>query len=116
MSTTSAGSEKLAEALSLLEEAAKEKKDEIRTLIAEKYTHLKGAVVDAEHGAAEALSAAQKRAVDALIHAKEVSEEKIKKAAHTVDSHVHQNPWPYIGGTAVVALLLGYILGKKGKD
>lgn len=112
MSTTTASGEKLSEALKLLEEAAKEKKEEIRSLIEDKYTHLRAAVVDAEHGAAEALTAAQK----ALLHAKEVSEEKIRKAARTVDSHAHQNPWPYIGGTAVVALLLGYILGRKSKD
>jgi ElaB/YqjD/DUF883 family membrane-anchored ribosome-binding protein len=113
MTTTTASSEKISEALRLLEEAAKEKKDELRHLASEKYTHLKEALVDTEHAAAEALSAAQKRAVEALVHAKDVSEEKIKKAASAVDHQVHANPWPYIGGTAVVALLFGYILGRK---
>jgi ElaB/YqjD/DUF883 family membrane-anchored ribosome-binding protein len=32
-----------------------------------------------------------------------------------VDKSVHRNPWPYIGGTAAVALLLGYILGRNRK-
>ncbi len=105
--------EKIAEALKLLEEAAKDKKDEIRSLVSNKYTHLKTALVDAEHSAAETLSAAQKRAVEALIHAKEVSTEKVKECACKVDNHVHENPWPYIGGTAIVALLAGYILGRK---
>ncbi len=105
--------DKIAEALKLLEEAAKEKKDELRNLVSNKYTHLKTVLVDAEHSAAEALSAVQKREIEALLHAKEVSAAKVKEAATIVDGHVRSNPWPYIGGTAVVALLAGFILGHK---
>ena len=105
--------EKISEALKLLEEAAKDKKEELRGLVSDKYAHLKSALVSAEHSAAETLSAAQKRAVEALIHAKDVSAEKVKHAATVVDSHVHANPWPYIGGAAIVALLAGYIMGRK---
>jgi ElaB/YqjD/DUF883 family membrane-anchored ribosome-binding protein len=113
MTTTTASSEHLSEALKLLETAAKEKKDEIRNLVSDKYTHLKSALMDAEHSTADALSLAQKRAVEALIHAKQVGEENVKKAAQAVDTKAHENPWPFIGGTAVVALLFGYILGRK---
>lgn len=116
MSATTQSSEKLSEALKLLEEAAKEKKDEIRSLITEKYTNLRSAVVEAEHGAEQALTSAQRKAVEAIVHAKEVSQEKIKQAATAVDSQVHERPWPVIGGVAAAALLLGYILGRKGKD
>ena len=111
METTS--NEKISEALKLLEEAAKDKKDEIRNLVTNKYTHLKGALVDAEHSASEVLTAAQKRAVEALIHARDVSTEKVKVCATVVDDQVHANPWPYIGGSALVALLAGYIMGRK---
>lgn len=105
--------EKISEALKLLEEAAREKKDELRNLVSNKYTHLKTALVDAEHSAADTLTAAQKRAIEALLHAKDVSKEKVKEAATAVDGHVHTNPWPFIGGTAVLALLAGYIMGRK---
>lgn len=104
---------KIAEALILLEEAAKAKKEELRNLVSDKYTHLKSALVDVEHAAVETLSAAQKREIEALIHAKEVSTEMVKEAATAVDHQVHAHPWPYIGGTAVVALLAGYILSRK---
>ena len=106
-------SEKVSEALRLLEEAAKEKKDELRGLVANKYAHLKSVLSDAEHTALDTLSAAQKRAVEALMRAKEVGKEKAKEAATAVDEHVHENPWPYIGGVAVAGLLIGYILGRK---
>ncbi len=105
--------DKIAEALKLLEEAAKEKKDELRNLVSDKYTHLKTVLVSAEQSAAESLCAAQKREIDALIHARDVSAAKVKEAATAVCDHVQTNPWPYIGGTAVIALLAGYVMGHK---
>ncbi len=110
-STTS--NEKISEALALLEEAAKDKRDEVRNLITGKYENLRGAVVQAEHTAAEVLTAAQKRAVEAILHAKEVGQEKVKHAATVVDDQVHATPWPFIGGAALTALLVGYILGRR---
>jgi len=106
-------SEKIAEALKLLEEAAKEKKDELRHLVTDKYSHLKTVLIDAEHNVADTLTAAQKRAVESIIHAKDVSQEKVKEMATAVDAQVHVNPWPYIGGAALTAFLFGYILGRK---
>ena len=38
-------SEKLSEALELLEEAAKQKKEELRSVMSDKYKHLKNAIV-----------------------------------------------------------------------
>lgn len=111
MATTN--TENIAEALKFLEEAAKEKKDELRNLVSNKYTHLKTALVNVEHSGAETLTTAQKRVIDELIHAKEASTEKVKQAATAVDHHAHATPWPFIGGTAVVALLIGSILGRK---
>ena len=58
---------------------------------------------------------AKTHAVEAAIHAKDIGIEKAREMASDVDQHVHRNPWPYIGGTAVVGLLLGYILGRNRK-
>jgi len=30
-----------------------------------------------------------------------------------LDENVHQSPWGYIGGVALGALILGFILGRK---
>lgn len=105
--------EKIAEALSLLEEAAKAKTEELRDLVSDRYTHLRSALTEAVNPIAETLSAAQKREIAALVQAREVITEKVKETATVVDEHVHTNPWPVIGGTAVAALLVGYILGHK---
>jgi ElaB/YqjD/DUF883 family membrane-anchored ribosome-binding protein len=71
--------------------------------------------VEAESSLVKSLSDARKHAVEAAAHAKDVSVEKTKEIAQDVNKSVHQNPWAYIGGTAVVGLLLGYILGRNRK-
>jgi ElaB/YqjD/DUF883 family membrane-anchored ribosome-binding protein len=108
-------SEKIAEALKLLEEAALQKKDELKSVMSDKYTHLKSVIVEAESSLVKSLAEAKKHAVEAAAHAKDVGVEKAKEIAHDVDKNVHHNPWAYIGGTAVVGLLLGYILGRNRK-
>jgi ElaB/YqjD/DUF883 family membrane-anchored ribosome-binding protein len=107
--------EKISEALKLLEEAAKERKDELRNAMSDKYTHLKNAIVEGEHNLVKSLSDARKHAVEAALHAKDVGVEKVREVAHDVDKSVHHNPWPYLAGTAAVGLLLGYILGRSRK-
>ena len=107
------GTEKISEALKLLEEAARDKKDDLRNLMANKYTHLKGVVADTEHDIMDSLAIAKKRTADALTKATEVGGAKAKEIAGEVDESVHQYPWPYIGGVALGALLIGYILGRN---
>jgi ElaB/YqjD/DUF883 family membrane-anchored ribosome-binding protein len=108
-------SEKIAEALKLLEEAAREKREELKSAMSDKYTHLKNLVVETEHSLAQSLSDVAKRAAAAAAHAKDISVEKAREVARDADESVHKNPWPYIGGTAVVGVLLGYILGRNRK-
>ena len=105
--------EKLTEALKLLEEAAREKQDNLRRLVSDKYVHLKTAIGDTEHSVIESLAAAGKHTLEGTLHAKDAGAEQLKQASAAVDEHVHANPWPYVGGTALAALLFGYILGRK---
>ncbi len=106
-------SEKIGEALRLLEEAAKGKKEELRNLAANKFQNLKAALGATEQTVAAAVSDAGKRAAEAARQAAEVGAEKAKVVAADVNKQVHENPWPYIGGAAVVGVLFGYILGRN---
>ena len=105
--------EKLTEALKLLEEAAVEKKEEIKGMLTAKCRNLKDLVISSEMSGEETLAALKKKVTDAAKKIQEVSVEKSKEIASTVDESAHKNPWYFIGGAAIGGLLLGYILGKK---
>jgi len=108
-------SENIAAALKLLEEAAKQKKDELRTLMSDKYTNLRSLIMESESSLMESLITAKDHALEAAGDVKEAGVEKAREIARNVDMGVHQNPWPYIAGSAVVGMLLGCILGRSRK-
>ena len=108
-------SENIAAALKLLEEAAKQKKDELRTIMSDKYTNLRSLILENESGLMESLTVVKDHALEAATDVKEASVEKAREIARDVDEGVHQNPWPYIAGSAVISVLLGYILGRSRK-
>jgi len=107
--------EKITEALKLLEEAAIQKKDELKSVLADKYTNLRDVVLDTECSLGKSLADTRKQAVEAALRVKEIGVEKARKIAGDVDQHVHSNPWQYIAGTAAVGVLLGYLLGRNRK-
>ena len=115
MEHTHASNENIAAALKLLEEAAKLKKEEFKSVLTDKYTHLKNAIMETESGFVKSLSDAKKHAAEAAAHAKEVSLQKARVVAGAVDTNVRQNPWSYIGGTAAIGVLLGYTLARNRK-
>ena len=100
---------KFEEALQLLNEAAKDKKDEIQRLLSDKYTNIKDAIENTVDENRDRLNRLRKVAGETL----ESGQEKIEEVIEDVDKRVRKNPWPYIGGVAVGALLLGYILGSS---
>lgn len=108
-------SDKLADALKLLEEAARQKKDELKTVMADKYTHLKGLILENEAALLKTVGTAKDGVVQAAMHAKDASVEKARELAHDTDKRVHESPWSFIAGSAVVGLLLGYVLGRARK-
>jgi ElaB/YqjD/DUF883 family membrane-anchored ribosome-binding protein len=105
----SPSSEKIHEALNLLREAAKDKKDELRKTVSNQYGDLKDVL--GSFGAT--VSEKTKAAVDCVKQVAETGQEKAKEAAKAVDESVHEKPWHYIAGVAVGALLLGYLLGRR---
>jgi ElaB/YqjD/DUF883 family membrane-anchored ribosome-binding protein len=102
-------SKKFEEALQLLNEAAREKKDEIGRLLSDKYSHIRDVVQDAAERNRETFRRVKKQAERVW----EDNSEKVREFAEDVDEQVHKNPWPYIGGAALAALLLGFILGNS---
>ncbi|MCX6993062.1 MAG: hypothetical protein NT011_07965 [Kiritimatiellaeota bacterium] len=58
-------SEKILEALKLLEEAATQKNDELKSVISDKYTHLRNVILETESSLVKSLSDTRKHAVKA---------------------------------------------------
>lgn len=101
--------QKIDEALSLLNEAAKGQKDELSAIISEKYSNLKGSLTDLE-------SKAEDRAEDGLDRLKELREaatEQAKNAAGEVDRRAHEDPWKTFGWTVLGALAVGVLIGRR---
>ena len=112
-STDTHSNEKIAEALKLLESAAREKRDNFKTLINDRYDHLKDALLEGESNVKQQFEQVRARTAESATHFREVGEDKVREVAAQLDESVHDNPWPYIGGVAFVSLMMGYILGRK---
>ena len=107
------GHKKFEEAIHLLNQAAKEKKEELQNLLRSKYGDIREVLEHAAGEHRERLSEeAKKIAEDALNEGRL----RLKEAAEEVDASVRQNPWPYIVGAAVTALIVGYLLGSSSKE
>jgi ElaB/YqjD/DUF883 family membrane-anchored ribosome-binding protein len=111
--TDAQSNEKIAEALKLLESAAREKRDQFKTLINDRYDNLKDVLLEGESNVKQQLETVRARTAENATHFREVGEDKVREVASQLDESVHDNPWPYIGGVAFVSLMMGYILGRK---
>jgi ElaB/YqjD/DUF883 family membrane-anchored ribosome-binding protein len=108
-------SESIEAALKLLDEAAKQKKDEVVAAMSDRYTNLRNLIIENEGSLMKSLATAKQHAIDATTHVKEAGVDKAREIAHDVDDGIHENPWPYIAGSSLVSVLVGFILGRSRK-
>ena len=119
---------RIEQALQLLEEAAKDKKDELRSHIGKSYSNIKeifggnshhplGEATEKVHSVIEESAKQLKQKIE---NGKAFITDAQKRSQETVselNKEVHENPFPYLGIVAVTSLVAGFILGrKKGGD
>jgi ElaB/YqjD/DUF883 family membrane-anchored ribosome-binding protein len=102
MATARAGNETLHEALAQLNEASKERREEIQKLIDDKYTNLRDAFGGAARASADWVKEQGKEMADAS-----------KLTAVAVDRSVRRHPWAYVGGAAATGFLLGLLVSRR---
>ena len=105
-------SKKFEEALHLLNEAAREKKDEIQNLLKDRYTEIRDVVEEA----AKKSKKRYRRVKDSAEEWVGEGQDSIQEVVSDLDDKVHENPWAYLGGAAVAALLVGFILGSSSRN
>ena len=83
--------------------------------MSDKYSNLRSLIMEDESNLMKSLATAKDQALEAAIKLKAASVEKAREISCAVDKNVHENPWPYIAGSAVAGVLLGFILGRNRK-
>lgn len=101
------------DAIKLLEEAAKDKREEVQTLFSGNYEHLKDLFRENEKSLMKTLHNAKDSAVETATDLEKEGVRKARKLGHDVDENVHEFPWRYIGGSVLTGLLLGVALQRK---
>jgi ElaB/YqjD/DUF883 family membrane-anchored ribosome-binding protein len=110
--TSNGSNKKFEEALNLLNEAARDKKDEIQRLISDKYSNIKDMFEETVSMNRAKVERVRHLAEDAI----ERGQETLRETATDLDESVRRNPWAYIGGVAAGALLIGFIMGSSRRD
>lgn len=100
---------RLEDALSVLNEAAREKRSELGRVLHGKCEDLKQAILKVE---AETVERARESSHAAMQMGHEAVD-RIRGAARTVDRRAHEEPWLILGCAVAGALTLGYLLGRR---
>lgn len=101
------------QALKVLDNAAKESTKEIRSMVDQDYSQLKQIFGEDKANVKSAFGEMKTATAESLYNAKEQVVATTQQTAQRVDESVHENPWVYIGGAALVTAIAGFLLGRK---
>ena len=105
-------SKKFKEALQLLNEAASDKKTEIENLLGDKYDNIREAIEEAVSKNKSHFNRVRKLVESSI----DEGQGRLKQKTDEINKEISGNPWKYLGGTALGALMLGFIMGSsRGK-
>lgn len=97
---------RIKDSLQKLNAAAKNKQQEISTVLGMKYEDVKQKVYDAKENGKIRIGLAKIKTTDAIHN----GSQKVKEAASLCNNTVHNNPWPILGGVALAGFGVGLIV------
>ncbi len=107
---------KINEALAILEEAAKDKKEELNKLVGSGYANVRELFTEG----LKKSSQVQEKLGDAVSDGEKIVEDTIKRgsmyvqdAANQLGKEIHNKPMLYLAIVSGVSLFIGYLLGSK---
>ncbi|MEZ4751601.1 MAG: hypothetical protein R3B54_13560 [Bdellovibrionota bacterium] len=101
--------DKLSEALKILEEAAADQKEEVRALVTDKFQNLRETFESVE----PELKRMGNTVVSFANRVGHAGSEEVKEAVKKVNSDAHNRPWPYIGVAALAGCVVGFLVARK---
>lgn len=106
-------SKTIREALNSLNEASRESSDEIREMINRDYGQLRDILSKSRPHFREAFNDLGEASAEQYREAKQKVLHRTGAAIDDMDRSVHERPYFYVGATAALAALLGYMLGRN---
>lgn len=104
-------SDKIVDALKVLDEAAVEKGHEIRSAVEKGFKHLHRTFSELEAGSWKAMDFVEKKGKDL----RDVVISQSAKTVASINQQFKTRPWVFIGGFTLVGIGIGYLLGQKMK-
>lgn len=101
------------DALSILNQAAKESSSDVRNSLSKDLKKIREAFLDPSSESFSTLQEWRDASIESLLKARDKVAQSAKDAAVQVDKTAHESPWYFVGGAALVASLMGFYVGKK---
>jgi ElaB/YqjD/DUF883 family membrane-anchored ribosome-binding protein len=102
-------SHSIAEAIRSFQKATASKASELESLLGKDYEQIKKAMEDLKPFAENLAEDMAKTAHDKIDQGWDATKEFSRK----VDQQVHENSWKTLGAATVVALIIGYLMGRR---
>lgn len=103
--------QKLQEALQILEDAARDTKDDFKTILKDRYSNLKDEFRELadDIGLDDQVERITKRASKFYKQSKQAARDSVA----TIDNSVRDNPWTYIASSLAAGFLVGFLVGRR---
>jgi ElaB/YqjD/DUF883 family membrane-anchored ribosome-binding protein len=93
-------------------EAAKESSEEIGQMVNKDLKRVKEAFADLKPKVKGVFREIRDASMESIIHLKDRAVDATKEATRKVDGSAHKKPWMFVGAAALLAGVLGSVLGK----